>query len=156
MEQEIWKDIVGYEGVYKVSNLGKLWRLKDNKQDYKNTQGRYQSVVLTKNKQATQFPLHRLVALMFIPNPDNKPFVNHKNGIKNDNRAINLEWCTQSENMKHAWSTGLYSNEKSDKQIENIKIDSDLLTQIKERKKATGITITAFVEQAIKEKLTKK
>lgn len=58
--------------------------------------------LLSSNRQ-----VHRLVAEAFIPNPKNKPYINHINGIKTDNRALNLEWCTASENMQHAWDNGL-------------------------------------------------
>lgn len=67
----------------------------------------YLGVVLCKNGKTKLIAVHRLVAMHFIPNPENKPQVNHKNGVKNDNAAENLEWVTQSENMKHAVKTGL-------------------------------------------------
>lgn len=67
----------------------------------------YLRVGLHKNNRQFRKNVHRLVAEVFIPNPENKPFINHKNGIKDDNQVANLEWCTQAENIQHAWQTGL-------------------------------------------------
>ena len=111
---EIWKDIKGYEGKYQVSNKGNIKSLKQfNKRGVdliiklgKNNTG-YTIVRLTKNNKLKTPLVHRLVAQAFIPNPDNKPQVNHKNGNKADNTVENLEWVTRSENQKHAYETGL-------------------------------------------------
>lgn len=114
MINEIWKDIAGYEGLYQVSNLGKvkslprkLWNgrasyLTNEKvlKTIKDKNG-YENVALYKNKKAKVCKVHRLVAIAFIPNPENKPEVDHINTITNDNMVENLRWVTRSENMQN-------------------------------------------------------
>ena len=122
---EVFKDIKGYEGLYQISNLGrvksvgryvirksgiehlrKCWR-KEIIMRLCNGYVGYKVLVLRKNNQPKTHLVSRLVALNFIPNPDNKPEVNHKNGIKSNNTVDNLEWMTSSENKIHALETGL-------------------------------------------------
>ena len=113
MSKEIWKDINGFENKYQISNLGRVKSLNNGKGFIRERiltnvlDKGYLMVCLCKNSKPKNYRNHRLVAQAFIPNPLNKPQINHINGIRNDNRIENLEWCTGSENMIHAFKTGL-------------------------------------------------
>ena len=107
MEEEIWKPIKEFEGYYEVSNIGRVRSLNykrtgkekilKNIEDYKG----YLEVGLTKNGKRKQFKVHRLVAEAFIPNPENKPCIDHINTVKSDNRVENLRWVTYKENSNN-------------------------------------------------------
>lgn len=121
-EQEVWKDILDYEKLYQVSTLSRVRSLSRYKKGKIGnlifiegqimlpslaTNG-YPQITLSKNGKSKIFRIHRLMAIAFIPNPENKKEVNHINGIKTDNRIENLEWATKSENAFHAFQTGLH------------------------------------------------
>ena len=107
--EEIWKDIKGYEGLYQVSNFGKIKSLSKNNHNYGengkilkgiNNKG-YLRVGLSKNGKAKQYPIHRIVAETFIDNVYNLPCVNHIDENKMNNRADNLEWCSVEYNNNY-------------------------------------------------------
>lgn len=119
---EEWRDVVGFEGIYQVSNYGRVKSLprvvrkggktgevltKEMQLTPRQDQNGYTRVYLNENGRTRFMPVHRLVAKAFIPNPDNKPQVNHIDGNKSNNCVSNLEWCTNSENQKHAYRIGL-------------------------------------------------
>ena len=108
METEIWKDIPGYEGLYQVSNFGRVRSILTGRiRKYGDNGHGYKFIPLCKNNKTRNYYIHRLVAALFIKNPYNKKTVNHINGIKADNYVSNLEWATQSENTQHGFDNGL-------------------------------------------------
>jgi hypothetical protein len=101
LPNEIWLPLVGFETLYKVSNMG---RIKNKNHQLLSTRERrsYLAASLTANSISHDMPIHRAVALTFIPNPFNRYCVNHINGKKFDNRVENLEWVSARENTCHA------------------------------------------------------
>lgn len=128
VNQEEWRDVVGYEGLYRVSSLGRLASCditySDARGNRRTFKGRILKISIPKGKRCN-YPyttlhrhglqvrerIHRLVAKAFIPNPDSLPQVNHKDGDKTNNRVENLEWCTARDNLLHSFRTGLHPNE---------------------------------------------
>ena len=108
LENEIWRDVVGYEGLYKVSNFGRVKSLKDNNGKYrekilkfaKNNKG-YLYVCLCKEGKVNKCKAHRIVAQAFLENPNNLPMINHKDECKTNNVVTNIEWCTAKFNCNY-------------------------------------------------------
>lgn len=113
----IVKNLLGYEGLYLIDSLGNVVSCPRQQgsrfvNQYKIVGARinkfgYKQVALSKDGKTKTVLLHRLLAIHFIDNPENLPCVNHKNGIKSDNRLENLEWCTRVENARHAYDNNL-------------------------------------------------
>lgn len=118
---ENWKDVLGYEGSYMVSDLGRIkslprYKVRTVRYLKQNVlKGGYCYVEFCLNGVRKKHLVHRIEAIAFIDNPENKPQVNHKNGVKTDNNLGNLEWNTRSENQQHAIDTGLRVIPKGEK-----------------------------------------
>lgn len=134
---EIWKDIIGYEGLYQVSNLGNIKSLGNGGThkterilSQKITRFGYKTVILHKNGVRKDCRVHRLVAYAFLPNDDDTLVVNHKDGDKCNNRVENLEWCTQSDNVIHAYENNLHNSPSGEKHW-NCKLTEAEVNQIR-------------------------
>ena len=118
---EIWKNVKGYEGIYQVSNLGRVKSLDRFGSDDRKLKGKlikcgvnvagYKFVILRKDNESKNIMIHRLVAWAFLSNENDLSDVNHKDGNKQNNCMGNLEWCTRSYNLKHALKIGLVNNQ---------------------------------------------
>lgn len=163
-EAEIWKDVVGYEGLYQVSSFGRVKALPKTKLFSDGRVYNYKEKILKYSTGTSGYPtlhlystesvretcmIHRLVAELFIENPELKETVNHKDGNKENNRTSNLEWNTYQENNKHALDTGLTQvtasklNSKLSKLSEEIV--KDVLLNCKRKEK--GFSIKDFSDK---------
>lgn len=161
MKNEVWKDIAGYEGLYQVSNLGRVKSLPRirktyGKRTYKTKEkvmiaplsiNGYHRICLTKDGKQKHYFVHRLVAIAFMGEQDHYEVVNHINGNKLDNRVENLEFCTQSHNVKEAYRLGLGKGtgrkiEQYTKNMERIK----LWDSVSEAQRCLGILATNIVK----------
>jgi len=118
---EVWKDVVGYEGLYEVSNSGKVRMLRNGNSHYmaekrcqKNNKGYLTTMLSNKDRSRKRWLVHRLVAIAFLPNPNNYPYINHKDENKENNSVDNLEWCDNRYNV-------LYSLERHERATPNTR-----------------------------------
>lgn len=119
MMKEEWRPVVGYEDRYEVSNQGRVRNSKGLIMKPSLHQDGYLWIGLVSKTMPYNVSVHRLVAKAFLPNPEQKPTVNHKDGCKTNNYVDNLEWATYSENVRHAYANHMIAD-KSPEGIQNI------------------------------------
>lgn len=148
--EEIWLPIPNYINLYWISNLGNV-KCKNKQLKQRTNKKGYLKVRLYKNNKCKTFSIHRLVAINFIPNPDNLPQVNHKDGNKLNNTITNLQWCNNSENQLHAYKLGLQpsrhgeNNSRStltNKDVEELKYLYNLGIRLSEVSNILGIGLS--------------
>lgn len=136
--KEVWKEVKDYDGRYVVSNLGRVKSVKrfvkghnsyrpvrDRILKTRFSKGGYERVKLTKNCKGKEFYVHRLVATAFIPNPENKPQVNHIDSNRKNNIVENLEWMTAKENIQHGWRKRESEKERVNEESEGERTGED-------------------------------
>lgn len=146
-EQEIWKDLKGYEGLYQVSNLGRIKSLYFSKEKIMKPiltgTCKYYTIGLAKNKKRKTHLIHRLVAETFLENPNNLPEVNHKDENKLNNRIDNLEWCNHEYNMHYGNCLKKVSEKQHRKKINQYDLNGKFIKQwdsVSEIRKKLNVT----------------
>lgn len=164
---ESWKPISGFEQFYAVSNTGRVQNINTGRdlKPFVNDNG-YGSVKLFNGKSKREAKVHRLVAEAFIPNPENKPQVNHIDRNKLNNNVSNLEWVTNKENFDHAVRTGLNKTRNSKLAMNKryrskfvqltLLVDPEVNKNLTKLAEATGRTRTALCREAINKYLAKE
>ena len=152
---EIWKDCKGYEGLYQVSDKGRVWSVRKQKiiKAFENSYGYMEIVLTAKNGKKKYERIHRLVAIAFIPNPNNYPQVNHKDEDKTNNCVENLEWCTPRYNT--LYSSYKWSGENNGMKNPEVRQRHLLICQSEEhREKCRQGTLKRNAECPYNERLT--
>lgn len=146
--QEEWKNVVGYEGYYIVSNMGNIKRLvsdfclkERNLKPHTDKLG-YKRVALCVNSMPINKLVHRVVAICFIENIENKPHINHLDGNPSNNCYTNLEWCTHRENIQHAHDTGLATSDHTYKKV--IRDDGKIYKSLTQAAVESNVTVGAI------------
>lgn len=147
----MWKDIKGHEGLYQVSSDGQIRSYKKIKgiwQTLKWNIGKdgYARLHIGRGSTRKRMFVHRLVAETFLAKDTSRPFVNHKNGIKTDNRVENLEWCTRKENSQHAFKLGLNIGRKGEDHINISVLTEEQVLEIREMYKTGNYIQTELAE----------
>ena len=142
---EIWKDIEGYQGLYQVSNEGRVRSVRRNIILKPCIQKGYAIVVFSVGNKRKTMKVHRLVAEAFIPNTQNKPQIDHINTVRNDNRVENLRWCTQKENNNNPITKNRCDASKIGRQ--HSEITKKLFSQKRKGKKPSDKAINASIEK---------
>lgn len=155
--EEVWKDIPNYEGLYQISSQGRVKSLARTVTFNKFGSSRrlplrilchtinrhgYPYCTLCKNGRTRHFLVHRLIMILFgPPQPEGKMLTNHKNGIKTDFRLCNLEWCNGSENVQHAYDTGLAKACNGQRQGLSKLLDTDVIEILKILESPYGVVV---------------
>jgi transposase len=151
-----WKDVEGFEGYYSVSDSGEIRNVLNDKILRQSNSRGYRVVRLTKERKRSVGSVHRIVASAFLKIGSEKKEVNHKNGLKSDNRVENLEWCNRQENVDHSIKHGLVNYAKKLDEFKVLSINTFFLAGKKSSEIAKMYNISASTISEIVNKKTWK